>query len=93
MKRSIDAVAEEIHEVEGFKIRFVPSNDAVGRARVDVYPYERAARSNWTVKKCQETRFAPNYPGFDVVVLDGHGAQVHGKTLLKSVRATYHDGR
>jgi len=87
-KRSTGRVAEEIHEVEGFNVRFVSQvGDAV--SYVDPYPYERAANADWTVKKWRTTRWEPNYPEYKVEVLDGAGEPVHGKTLLWTVRASY----
>src|ERR1039458_4960357 len=87
-KRSTSRVAEEIFRVEGFHVRFVPS-DPEAVQYVDPYTYERAANSTWTVKKWRSARFTPYYPDFDVEVLDGYGNSVHGKTLLRSVRITY----
>ncbi len=90
--RSTNSVADQIFNIEGFRIRFVGRDgvDPVSR-RVSDYEYERAARNNWTVARWRETRFTPTFADFDVKVLDGTGKAVHGKTLLSTVRASYNE--
>jgi type I restriction enzyme M protein len=88
-RRSTGGVAEQVFQVEGFNIRFLPQDRDASQRKVDEYPYSRAASGSWTVKKWRTTRFVPNYPEFDVDVLDGNGQPVHGKTLLTTVCASY----
>jgi hypothetical protein len=54
-----------------------------------MYPYQRAEKNDHSVKQCRESRFYPNYPGFEVDVLDGYGFVVRGNTRLGTVRDTY----
>ncbi len=88
--KSTRSVADQIFDIEGFRVRFV-GRDGVDplKRRVDEYHYERAARHGWTVARWRETRFTPTFADFDVEVLDGSGKAVHGKTLLSTVRASY----
>jgi type I restriction enzyme M protein len=87
--RGTKAVAGAIAEVEGFDVRFVADAGESDRRRVDEYPFVKAANKAWTVAKWRATRFEPFYEGFSVVVLNGDGAAVHGKTLLATVRDSY----
>lgn len=87
-KRSTNTVAEEIFEIEGFEVRFIPT-DAEPGVYVDPYEYERAAPAGWTVKKWRETRCWPNYPEHDVEVLNPDGTPAHGKTHLSTLRTNY----
>lgn len=88
--KSTKSVAEQIFDVEGFRVRFIGQDGVdVAARRVDEYDYTRAARQNWTVARWRDTRFIPMFADFDVEVLDASGEVVHGKTLLSTVRATY----
>jgi type I restriction enzyme M protein len=87
--RSVSRVAAEIGEIEGFDVRFVDGDDDVSARRVDDYPFERAARGNWTVAKWRESRFWATYPDYDVEVLKPDGTVAHGKTLLDTLRAAW----
>ena len=87
--RSVSRVAAEIGEIEGFDVRFVNGADNVSLRRVDEYPFERAARGNWTVAKWREARFWSTYPDCDVEVLKPDGTVAHGKTLLDTLRAAW----
>jgi hypothetical protein len=89
-KKAKSTVELEVYQVEGFDVLFVDGNADAGRY-VDPYPYNKAANHSWTVKKWRTTRWEPNYPDFDVAVLDADGTPVHGKMLLSTVRATYEE--
>jgi type I restriction enzyme M protein len=85
--RSTSTVAAEISTVEGFEVRFLDEDgDDVSRRRITDYPFERAARSNWTVAKWREARAREAYPDFVLEVLRPDGSVAHGKTLLITVR-------
>jgi hypothetical protein len=56
---------------------------------VTQYSYERALKGPKNVHERRETRFAKQYPGFEVEVLDAAGHTAHGRTLLTTVRDTY----
>ncbi len=83
-------LGHQIFEIEGLQVRLVPRSGAwpLVMSGGD-YPFERAARDNWNVARWRERCFEPNYPDFDVEVLDTEGRAVHGRTLLSTVRATY----
>ncbi len=86
-------VEKRIWDIEEFAvtIRHGNGNDMRGdRTGVPMYPYSRASK-DMTVSAWRETRFAPNYPGLEVDVLDGTNASVPGNTLLSTVRASYED--
>lgn len=97
----VSSVQRQIRKVEGFDAHFVyegPGPTAGKDVRDDrtgmpSYPYERAAADKLTVGHWIETRFKATFPGFDVVVLDGHGGHVNTRTKLETVRATYPGGR
>jgi type I restriction enzyme M protein len=90
--KSTKSVAQQIAEIEGFDVEFVARDGSdISSRRVDDYPYSRAARGNFNVAKWKNDRFAANYPDFDVVVYNGDGEEVHGRTLLDNLRATYGD--
>ena len=89
----VKAVEKRIWDVEGFAIEFQQhGRDVRGdREGVPQYSYERAAKNDMTVSQWRDVRFLPSYPGFDVVVIDGDGNEVHGGTKLGTVRDTYSD--
>jgi hypothetical protein len=86
-------VSDEIFQVEGFRVSLVPrSTSRPVLASAAEYHYQRAARDHWSVARWRQERFWPDYPDFDVEVLDNDGRVVHGRTLLSTVRATYEQG-
>jgi type I restriction enzyme M protein len=87
--RSTAKVAERIFEIEGFEVRFSTSDGDAGSRRVPDYPFERAAKSGWTVARWRESRFWSTYPDFEVEVLKPDGSPAHGKTLLSTLRETW----
>jgi type I restriction enzyme M protein len=87
--RSTGEVAERIFEIEGFQVRFSTSEGEAGSRRVPDYPFERAAKSGWTVGKWRDARFWSTYPDFEVEVLKPDGAPAHGKTLLSTLREAW----
>lgn len=56
---------------------------------VPMYSYERAAKATMTVRGWRDGRFAREFPGFDVEVLDPDGSVVNGRTMLSTLRARY----
>ena len=86
-------VEKRIWDVEGFAV-VIKSNgrDLRGdRQGLKQYEGERASRNNWTVAKWKDNKFAKQYPGLEVDVLDGDGNPVHGRKTLGTVRDTYTD--
>jgi hypothetical protein len=94
---TVEHVERRIFEVEGFDVRLRYSGPGPTRGRdvrgdrrnLPSYGYRRAARGTDTVAAWVQGRFAKQYPGFAVDVLDVHRRPVHGQTRLESVRATY----
>lgn len=82
-----------VHRVEGFKIKIRHARD--GRdVRGDfettaTYPYQRRARSEWSVSEFLTKRLQKHLPGFTVEVIDPSGNHVNGRTRLRNLRAAY----
>lgn len=55
------------------------------------YPYQRKAAGNTSVSEWIETRIKPLIGSFEVDVIKGDGNAPHGRTLLDTVRDSYHD--
>ena len=89
------AVEGKIQEVENFAVIFrhlvngadVRSN----KGGIPQFPYIKEMKGTATVSGWKRKRFTPNYPGFEVDVLNGNGDPVTGQTMLATVRATYND--
>jgi len=81
------AAAGAIRRLEGFDVRIVAADGA--DRQVEPYPFERAARGQWTVAEWRRKRFEAIYPGWRIEVLGPDGEAVHGKTLLETLRAEY----
>ncbi len=62
---------------------------APGLAQVIDYTKQNAADQRMSVTDYIKTRIQPCVTEFDVVVIDGHGDRVHGRTKLKRVRDSY----
>jgi hypothetical protein len=84
-------VEKRIWDIEGFDVQFRQNGRDVrdDRNGVPQYGYERMAKNDMTVSDWKATRFNGSYAGFDVVVFDGDGNDVHGATKLGTVRDTY----
>lgn len=87
--RTTDAAASEIRAVEGFDVRIAAASGRDPGGAVAAYPFERAARSHWTVADWRRKRFEATYPGWHVDVLDPTGQPVHAETRLDALRADY----
>jgi len=83
---------KKISAIEGFAVKFL---HAAGRdvrsdkKNLPSYVYRRKAPGTQTVAAWIAGRFSKSYPGYKVVVFDGNGKKVHGKTLLSTLRDTY----
>ena len=90
--KSTKTVADQIWNIEGFVIDFRSHDgDDVSSRRVEDYPYQRAARGEWSVSRWKQDRFSANYPDFNVAVFGPDGEEVHGKTLLSTLRARFEE--
>ncbi len=90
--RQVRKVEAAIRDLEGFDVQFIdPDGGDPADYRVDDYPYERAARSTWSVARWRDQRFANTYPGWEVQILDPAGQPVHGGTRLDTLRGQYGD--
>ncbi len=91
---TIHSVERSIRDVEGFRVRILHLDGRDVRSDKQQVPtythlYDRRARDDMTVTRWKSVRFAAHYPGFRVEVVDVDGHDVHGKTLLRSVRWGY----
>jgi hypothetical protein len=94
---TVEFVEHQIRRREGFAVRFRYSGPGPTKGRnvrgdrmhVPSYPYGVRRRDSDTVAGWIDGRFRPTYAGFDVDVLDAWGEPVHGRTLLRTVRAAY----
>lgn len=87
-------VEKKIWDVEGFQVNLLSStgrNLRDNKRDLPQYPFTKKAAGDMTVGEWKSKRFAPNYPGLDVDVLDVVNMPVTGQTKLKSVRSTYEE--
>lgn len=86
-------VEKRIWDIEGFDVvikRPDGANVRGDKKKLPMHHFERALRNDCTVAQWIETRFCPNYSGFEVDVLNGFGDVVKRKnTRLGTVRDTY----
>jgi hypothetical protein len=85
----VSHVESRVRNVEGFLIavHWHRGSDVRGdKEAFPSYPYQIAASGEMTVADWKRTRFQPNYPGFDVEVLDDRGHPVLGNTKLATLR-------
>jgi hypothetical protein len=89
--RPAGEVEKRIWDVEEFNVYFahLSGQDVRMERLVPEYPYESPATDNITVETWKATRFRPNYPGFEVGVLNAEDKDVHGNTMLWTVRNSY----
>ncbi len=86
-------VEKKIWDVEGFAVTFKQNGKDVHGAKEGIPQYVRqyAAKNEMTVNEWKENRFAKQYPGYEVEVLDGEGQAVPGQTKLSTLRDTYQE--
>jgi hypothetical protein len=94
---TVRTVERQIRRLEGFGVRIHFSGPGRRRGpdvrsdRRDLPPYDytRQRTGNVTVASWRKERFERRYPGLTATVVDGRGRDVHPRTLLATVRATY----
>jgi hypothetical protein len=89
---SIERIAAEIEQFEGFAVRIRPAADAVKpKANLKSYArsHERIARASFSVADWRRRRFDDVYPDYEVDVLFGDGRVATPRTLLSKIRASY----
>ena len=90
---SIKTVERNIGNLEGFDVTIQhPDGRDVrsDKAHLPGYKFEKGAKGSMTVKAWKKKRFAKVYAGYKCEVLDAAGKPVHGGTLLRKVRESYH---
>jgi hypothetical protein len=88
---TVKAVESRIRNMEGFAVAVYwhHGGDVRGdKESFPTYPYQQAASGSSTVAEWKRTRFEPNYPGFDVEVLDPTGTSVSGNLKLDNLRGS-----
>lgn len=96
---TIKNVEGQIRRKEGFNVRIRYGAPGPGKGRdvrgdrqaISGYSYARQRSGDDTVAAWITSRFAPNYGGLVVEVLDAAGKVVHGRTKLRNVRSSYKD--
>jgi hypothetical protein len=89
---TVKHIEDLIWRIERFRVRFLHKDGRDVRgdcSGLSEYNYSRSAKKQMTVEAWKLQRIRPKYRDFDIVVLDGGGNPVHGRTLLKTVRASY----
>ena len=74
---------------EGFDVRINPRSRSL-QSYFDLFP-ERGAPKRWTVRRWKDSRFYPNYEGFEVSVLLGDATEAPGVMGLRRVRESYYE--
>lgn len=86
-------IEKRIESFEGFVVRFETETGSNVRSdKVIAAQYDghvNRAPNTMTVEGWIRNRFRPQFPGFSVKVLYADGRAAHGRTQLRTVRATY----
>ena len=86
LESAITDFEDAVWEVEGVRVVVRDRSDC--RIHGD-YGYERAAKGSWHVSELLNKRVRPVVDGREVAVVEGGGSHPHGKTQLRTVRASY----
>lgn len=89
----VRTIESKIRKFEGFDVKIMTPDGADVRSDKSLPAHydehvNRAADS-MTVADWRRIRFSPQFPGYDVEVLQGDGRAAHGRTMLKTLRASY----
>lgn len=78
---------EQVWKVEGIRLVVCSASDV----EVRPYDYQKAAAGHWTVRKWLDERVHPRTGSREIVVIDGYGERINRKTVLRTMRDSYHD--
>lgn len=86
----VDFIERTIWAIEGFQVKIMQGgNDVRGDKQIPAqYIAERMSKNSFTVNDWKE-KFKRQFPGYDVVVLNGDGTVARGNVKLSTVRDTY----
>ena len=86
-------IERTIESLEGFRVKIVTETGADVRSDRQLAKgfngYVRRMADSATVEEWKASRFRPAFVGLDVQVLHGDSTPAHGRTLLRTVRASY----
>lgn len=83
-------IEKTIWNIEKFQVKIMQcGNDVRGDKFISAqYIAGKMSKNSFTVGQWKE-KFKCQFPGYDVIVLNGDGTEAHGATLLCTVRDTY----
>jgi len=90
----LKTVERRIANVEGFEVTFRHADGRDVRSNKEglpMYPYQVAAKNDFTVGQWREQRFNQAYPEFEITVWWADGPEAHGATKLSTLRDSYLD--
>lgn len=86
----VDFIERTIWNIEGFQVRIMQNGqDVRGDKYIPVqYSAEKMSKNSFTVGDWK-LKFQRQFPGYDVVVLNGNGTIARGNVKLSTVRDSY----
>jgi len=76
---------DKVWEIEGVRVVLrCPDNH-----QVEDYDYKNAANQTMLLTEWLKVRVLPKLKDIDVQVISGNGEQPHGRSLLRTIRASY----
>lgn len=86
-------IERTIWNIEGFQVKIMQNGiDVRGDKGIPAqYIAERMSKNSFTVGEWK-AKFQRQFPGYDVVVLNGDGSVARGNVKLSTVRDTYLNG-
>ncbi|MEW6754256.1 MAG: hypothetical protein AB1505_25225 [Candidatus Latescibacterota bacterium] len=88
----LKSVERTIANVEGFEVtvRHATGRDMRSdKEGLPSYPYQKAAKNDFTVAQWRDQRFRQVFAGYEVTVWLADGSEAHGVTRLSTVRDSY----
>lgn len=90
----LKSLERKIANLEGFEVtlRHPDGRDIRSdKEGLPPYPFQVAAKNDFTVAQWREQRFKQSYPGYEVTVWLADGSEAHGGFKLANVRDSYLD--